>query len=575
MAVLARWPLALCALAAGCLLACEGTRDDAAQRPALQPDRPNILLIIADDLGFAELGAFGGEIATPHLDALAQAGVRFTRFHAAPVCSPSRAMLFSGADSHQVGLGNMAEELAPNQKGQPGYEGHLNERALSVAERLRDAGYHTYLTGKWHLGMSAEHSPTARGFERSFAMLAGGAHHFSDMQPAYSPDPDGIAPFREDGRMLDRLPEGYRYSSQFFVDRMMEYLEADRRDARPFFAVLSFMAPHWPIQAPADARERYRGRYDAGYEALAQRRLGRQQAMGLVGRRSVLAPLAPGVPPWAALDAPQRRSQARAMELYAAMVERMDHHSGRLLDYLRARKLLDHTLVVFLSDNGAEGHDLDQTWPREIFPAIREVIDTRHDFSYDNMGAPNSYVLYGGGWARAGAPAFRLYKGFVTEGGIRVPAFMRYPGVIPKGLIHDGRFHITDIAPTLLSVAGLGPRADASSGAGSRDASHAPISGQDMLPYIRSPSATPASPARVEVHEVLGKRYVMDYPWKIVHQPPPFGKGRWALYNLAQDVAELHDLASEHPERLRELVAHWRSYARANKVILPNELSGY
>jgi arylsulfatase A-like enzyme len=539
-----------------------------APRTAVRVRQPNILLIVADDLGQADLGSFGGEIATPNLDRLAYAGVRFSDFHAAPACSPSRAMLLTGVDSHRTGLGNLAEELAPNQKGQPGYEGQLNDRVITLATRLRDAGYRTFMTGKWHLGATPESVPAARGFDRSFLLATGGASHFADMQPAYAPTPQSKANYWEDGQRLATLPANFHYSSQFYVDRMIEYLEAERGATKPFFAYLAFTAPHWPLQAPDAAIARYAHRYDAGYDVLAERRLARQKELGLVPADAPLAARAPHGRSWHALTAAQRRVAARAMEVYAAMVDELDRHTGRLLDYLARRGLLDDTIVVFLSDNGAEGHDLDETWPAALFPDIRRTIDATHDFSYAQMGRPGSYTLYGPDWARAGAPALRLYEGFPSEGGIRVAAFIYYPRALPRPRIVDDEVSIRDIAPTLLEFAGVPWQ-----GSSYADRSVEPITGRSLLPLLRGQER--ALPQRVNGVELMGKYAIRVGAWKLLHMPPPYGSGGWQLYDLRHDLAESHDLAGARPDKLAELRADWDSYARDNRVILPDWVSGY
>ncbi len=556
------------ALFAGVLLLAGCAPTPPPPRAALRAHRPNILLIVADDMGQADLGSFGGEIATPNLDRLAYAGVRFTGFHAAPACSPSRAMLLTGVDAHRTGLGNLVEELAPNQKGQPGYEGQLNDHVVTLATRLRDAGYRTYMTGKWHLGATAGSVPAARGFDRSFLLATGGASHFGDMQPAYAPTLQSKADYWEDGHQLNALPADFHYSSQFYVDRLIQYVEAYREGDRPFFAYLAFTAPHWPLQAPDAAIARQSGRYDAGYDDLARRRLVRQKQLGIVPADAQLAARAPHWRPWSTLSPAERRTAARAMEVYAAMIEELDRNTGRLLDYLARRGLLADTLVVFLSDNGAEGHDLDETWPAALFPDIRRTIDATHDFSYERMGRPGSYTLYGPDWARAGAPALRLYKGFPTEGGIRVAAFLYYPRALPRARLVDDDVSIRDIAPTLLEFAGVpwqGSRYD--------DATVEPITGRSLLPLLRGQER--ALPQRADGVELVGKYAIRIGAWKLVHMPKPYGSGDWQLYDLGGDLAESHDLAAARPDKVAELRAAWDAYARDNHVILPDWVSGY
>jgi arylsulfatase A-like enzyme len=323
--------------------------------PAVAQDRPNILVIVTDDLGWSDLGAFGGEVDTPNLDRLALSGVRFTGFHTAPTCSPTRSMLLSGVDNHEAGLGTMAEMQLPTQKAKPGYEGYLNDRVASIPELLGAGGYYTVMAGKWHLGLTDERSPAARGFDRSFALLQGLGNHFGADQDGAWRAGDLAADYREDGK-LTRLPDG-AYSSDYFADKLIAYLGAPRpagKANQPFFAYLAFSAPHWPLQAPRDLIAKYKGRYDAGPEALREQRLARQKALGLVPRDAKPFALT-GVTPWASLTAEERAIQARKMEVYAAMVDRVDQDVGRVLDSLEKSGQLDNTLILFTSDNGPEG----------------------------------------------------------------------------------------------------------------------------------------------------------------------------------------------------------------------------
>lgn len=549
---------ALCSLAASLAGAAQG-----------QETRPNILLIVADDMGMADLGSFGSEIATPHLDRLAEQGVRLANFHASSVCSPTRAMLLTGVDNHLAGLGNMAEELAPNQEGRPGYEGHLNDRVVTIAELLGAAGYDTFMTGKWHLGAVEGSLPVDRGFDRSFSMLSGGASHFDDMRPAYSPDPDGKAPYTHDGQRLDRLPESFDYSSQFFVDQMIEFIE-DREDPEhPFFAYLAFTAPHWPLQAPAETIAKYRARYDAGYDVLAAERLARQKEIGILPDNADAGSSAPKYIPWSDLSDAQRRTDSRAMEIYAAMIDEMDRHTGRLIERLEDLDELDDTVIVFLSDNGPEGHDLDETWPRDLFPEIRANIEARHDFSFENMGAPNSYVLYGPGWAMAGSPGLSLFKGFPTEGGTRVPAFITFEGAA-SGRISHAFHHVTDVAPTLLELAGVTQPDGMFEGRVVE-----PIEGTSMVASLSRTATQPATETPRVAGEILGKSFVREGKWKAVHMPPPHGNGAWQLFDLAADPGETTDVADANPETVDDLLSAWGAYVARVGVITPDWVSGY
>lgn len=535
------------------------------------PEHPNILLVVADDLGFADLGSYGGEIETPNLDELASSGVRLTNFQTAPACSPTRAALLTGVDPHQAGLGNMAEELAPNQQDKPGYEGHINNRVVTVATLLKDAGYNTYLTGKWHLGKNEGSRSSDRGFEHSFSLLVGGASHFSDMKPAYAPSPDIKAPYAEDSQMLAALPDNFEYSSQFYADKMIEYIDADRDNGHPFFGMLSFTAPHWPLQAPDDAIEKYRGNYDAGYDQLFAERLARQKALGLIPASAEGAPRPPKGQPWSELNEDERKVETRAMEIYAAMVDELDRHTGRVFDYLKQNGLYDNTLVIFLSDNGAEGHDLDETWPADLFPKIRKVVDKSNDFSYEQMGRLNSYTLYGPNWAWAGAPAFQLHKGFPTEGGTRSPFIIKTTAAkgsgIKGGEINSSLTSVKDVAPTLLQLAGVPLPGTRYNGREIK-----PISGTSLLPVL---SGKTRNQDRVLGGELFGKYFVRKGDWKLVMMPRPYSDGEVQLFDLAQDPSERHDLSDQQPEKLAEMLSLWQQYALDNNVVMPDWVSGY
>ncbi|NVK44211.1 MAG: arylsulfatase [Oceanospirillaceae bacterium] len=530
-----------------------------------QSDRPNILVVVADDLGYADLGSYGGEIDTPNLDALAGSGIRFSNFHAEPACSPTRAALLTGVDPHKAGLGNMAEELAPNQEGKPGYEGFLNDRVVSIASLLKDSGYQTYLTGKWHLGKTEETSPAARGFDKSFALLVSGSH-FDDMKPAYAPTPDAKALYREGMTMLDKLPDNFEYSTQFYADQMIEYIDADKDSGKPFFAYLSYFAPHWPLQAPDAALKKYEGRYDEGYDAVIARRLQKQKELGLIPADAEGAERPPKGKPWDELTAEQQKIEKRQMEVYAAMVDQIDVHTGRLIDYLKANDLYDNTVVLFISDNGPEGHDLDETWPADQFPAIRKVIDETNDFSYEQMGRVGSYTFYGPSWAQASSPAFRLHKGFPTEGGTRVPAMLRMPDGARQGEIVHDLVTVRDVTPTLLELAAV-----EHPGTRYKDRDIEAMTGMSFASLPKGDKM----PERVVGGELFGKRFVRAGGWKLVHMPEPWGTGEWNLYNLKTDLAERHDLAAQEPEKLAEMKALWEQYAKDNNVILPDQVSGY
>ena len=556
------WLLFLLLVAVGCSpdqSPLQEQDDGEATSPA---PRPNILLIVVDDMGYSDIGAFGGEIPTPHLDALAREGTRFSDFQVLPACSPTRAALLTGQEPHAVGFGSLAEELADNQKGTPAYAGALPAGVPTMASLLGEAGYRTYLSGKWHLGGVDDPGPNALGFDQSFALVPGGASHFPDMAPAYSPDPEAVAPYTVNDELITSLPKNYRYSSQFFADELIRMIGPEP-DA-PFFAYLSFTAPHWPLHAPDAAIAQFAGNYQAGYEQLRVRRLNRLKAEGLVPDNAVQSALPPKVRPWAELSEEERRRESRAMAVYAAMISEIDRHTGRVIDHLAQTGTLDNTLVIFFSDNGAEGHDLDETWSAELFPAIRAVIDQRFDHSTEQMGRPGSYPLYGAGWAHAAAPHLRMYKAFTSEGGTRVTAFMRLPGGQPQPTLEHAMVSVRDVLPTVLDATGArAPESVAET-----------LAGRSLLPLLRGEQAADWS-GRSLVVEFLGKQAVRWGPWKLVQLPPPYGDGEFALYNLTTDLGEGRDVSADHPDVVTDMLARYAAYKARYGVIEPDWVSGY
>jgi arylsulfatase A-like enzyme len=528
---------------------------DESASSAVSLERPNILVIIADDLGYTDIGRYGSEIRTPNLDALARSGLSFTSFYAAPTCSPSRAMLLSGLDNHLAGFGTMTEHLAVNQRGQPGFEGYLNDRVVTLPTLLRDAGYHTYLAGKWHIGAGAGMRPEARGFERSFAMMQGGGSHFADMKKMLSVYPEML--YYEDGRKVESLPEEF-YSSAFYADKIMEYIESNRDDSAPFYAQLAFTAVHWPLQVPANELDRYAGVYDSGYDELRGRRFEQAKAAGLVPAGVPESPRLPRVIPWDELTDEERAGSARAMEIYAAMVENMDRHIGRVVEYLGATGLLDNTVIVFFSDNGAEGSNrlelLDNaTW-----------VPANFDLSYENMGRENSYVFVGPGWAQASTTPLRLFKAYVTEGGIRVPAIVSYPGIDGAGSYVRTPVLIQDLMPTFLELAGT-----RHPGSRYRGREVYSVRGRSLLPLLRGEIDALYEPEHVFGWELFGHRAVRQGDWKALWADGKNGSDTWQLFNLAEDPREVVDLAAREPEKLQHMIGLWEEYARDNNVILP------
>ena len=530
--------------------------------------RPNILLIVADDLGFSDLGAFGGEIHTPNLDAIAQQGLRLTNFHTASTCSPTRAMLLSGTDHHLAGLGSMAESLRPEQQGQLGYEGYLNDQVAALPELLNDAGYYTIMSGKWHLGLMPNRFPAKRGFEKSFALLPGAANHYS-----FEPDiPDEETPrllkitrglYAEHDDFITELPTDF-YSSDYFTDKLLDYLQdEDARQNRPFFAYLPFSAPHWPLQAPQEDIAKYQGVYDAGPEVLREQRLARLKALDLVDHEATVHPVLAHTQFWNDLSEEERKVSARTMEVYAAMVDRMDQNVGRVIEHLKATNQYDNTLIIFLSDNGAEGAQLEAL---PVFgPNIQTVIDEYYDNSFENLGNGNSYLWYGEHWAQAATAPSRLFKAHTSEGGIRTPAFIQYSALQKQQQISHEFLTVMDLLPTILDLLQL-----QHPGAVYKGRKLVPLRGRSILPYLNLQRDYIHTQDHVTGWELFGQKALRKGDWKALFIPAPNGPNKWQLYDLKADVGETQDLAEQYPEKLKELLLEWQIYVDENGVIEGN-----
>jgi arylsulfatase len=518
---------------------------------ASKAQQPNILLIVADDLGYSDLGSFGGEIRTPVLDQLAKEGMRFSNFHALPTCSPTRAALLSGADNHVAGMGVMGEFIYPAIKDLPGYVGHLSTQVAAIPEILRNAGYHTYMAGKWLLGNEDEHSPFKRGFEQTFAMMHGGGSHWNDIKPL-SPTQEMF--YRVNGERLTELPDDF-YSTKDYTEKIIEFIDRGKQDSNPFFAYLSYTAPHDPLHAPREYIEKYRGVYDDGWGALGQQRLNRLKDLQLVPED--LKELPPNflTADWDALSAEEKQNYARDMEVYAAMVDYMDTSIGRLFDYLKQNDMYENTIILFFSDNGANGAHA-TAYPGN---ADGKYLSSFNN-TLENRGLPNSFVDMGPNWARAASVPFRFFKSFTSEGGIRSPLIVKLPGDGPlAGQWNHAFIHITDIMPTLNEIAGAAyPET-----VGGKPLKQ-PI-GMSIMPILRGDI--------IDVHGANGMGYELfemkayiQGGWKILRLPEPFGTGDWELYNLKEDPREMEDLSVRFPKKKAELVDLWLKYAEDNDV---------
>jgi arylsulfatase len=553
------WALGFAVAVSGPALAQQVTP---AANPSARSQRPNIVILLADDMGFSDMGMFGSEIQTPNLDALAKEGARFTNFYTHASCSPTRSMLLTGTDTHRNGLGNMDEWTAPNQVGVPGYEGYLNNRVVTLPQLLKDAGYHTYMVGKWHMGKAPDKIPAARGFERDFTLLDGAGSYW-DMTNFTAASP--MSNYTEDGKYLTKLPKDF-YATKTYTDKLIGFIDANHGDDKPFFAYVSHQAPHDPYHLPRDWLDRHVGEYDNGWDAVREARLKRQIELGIMPEGTALAERMWFLPDPIVLAPAPRALLGRKMELYAGMVENMDFHIGRLIQHLKDIGEYDNTIFIVFGDNGAEGTDL--------FAMIAGTPGTR-DYLYAAMkwsqtdpkswGDPGSYVGYGAPWAQVSMTPFSQYKGYLAEGGVRNGLVVSGPLVKrPKGTIGNALMHVADIVPTLLEVAGAtypktGPAGEVP-----------PLIGKSWVKYLAGDAESPRTGQDYLAWELFGDRAVRQGDWKISWQYKPFGTETWQLFNVADDPAERHDLAAEKPEKVKALLALWDEYVAANNVILPS-----
>jgi arylsulfatase len=511
------------------------------------------LLIVADDMGYSDIGPFGGEIATPTLDALAKEGLQLTNFHVLPSCSPSRSVLLSGMDNHRAGLGTMSERLTEQAKGKPGYEGYLNHRVAALPEVLKANGYRTYMVGKWHLGADETTIPHARGFDETFALVGGGGSHWSDKKWLTPTIP---VEYSRNGKEMKSLPEDF-YSTRNYTDNMVEWMKRDQDSDKPFFAYLAYTAPHDPLHAPQAYIDKYKGAYEGGWDALREKRLQGLKELGIVARDAKAFPRLPSVMAWDELPEEERALAARDMEVYAAMVDYMDGQIKRVFDQLKAAGEYENTLIIFFSDNGANGASLTH------YPGQTSEYMSKFDNRLENRGLKNSLIDMGPGWAQASMTPSRMYKGFTAEGGIRSPLLVKLPGKMKNAAsINPSFLHIRDIMPTILDAADIDQPVKEFAGRAVQ-----PIQGTSVLPLLKGKRVETGPKVGEVGYELFGMKAYFAGRWKVLWMPAPNGTGEWELFDLKQDPGELNDLGKKHPQKLKELVARWEQYKQDNGVL--------
>lgn len=504
-----------------------------ASASAGEVERPNIVILLADDLGYSDIGSFGGEIATPNLDRLAAGGLRLSQFYNAAKCCPSRASLLTGQHPHRAGIGLMTDQ----QIAIPSYQGYLRDDVATLPQVLQAAGYETCLSGKWHVGEAPEHWPHRYGFDEVLALIGGASSYFETEPYRNAEWKWGESSFIVRNDAVFDYPEG-TYVTDLYTDFALEFIEGSLQRGTPFFLYLAYTAPHWPLHALPEDIARYEGRYDGGWEELRRQRYARQRASGLFPREWMLPDLNPRVPEWSKLSAAERKDLADEMEVYAAMVDRMDQNIGRLVARLEQAGALENTLILFLSDNGGAS--------AAGVPFLHERYDANAP-----VGTPRSFDAYGPGWANLSNTPFRLYKAQVHEGGIASPFIAHWPARIAQGRTEHTVGHIVDLLPTCLEAAGVQ----------FPEAVHGrpvvPPAGISLMPVFAGKPLLRATPLS---WEHLGNRAVLDGPWKLVQ----LHGGPWELYNLEADRTESHNLLGEaQPEVIAELLAKYHAWAQA------------
>jgi len=505
------------------------------QPPA--PKRPNILLIMADDMGFSDIGPYGGEIRTPTLDRLAANGLRFRQFYNAARCCPTRASLLTGLYQHQAGVGYMVDD-----RGHPSYQGYLNERCATIAEALKPAGYVTLISGKWHVGEEPEHWPARRGFDRSFGLISGASNYFKL---------DGARQMNLDGEPYTPPEDGSFYMTDALGDNAARMLRESAGGEDPFFLYLPFTAPHWPLHAKPEDIASYAGAYAAGWDELRRTRYERMVEMGVIDAEWELSPRDEGSFAWSDLEegSDEKALWERRMEVYAAMITSMDENIGKVVAHLEEAGKLDDTLILFLTDNGGchEDADIEQGTPRNTWG------------DPDAMPGPaDSFDGYEKPWANASNTPFRRFKSWVHEGGISSPLVCHWPNGLKTapGSFTNSVAHIIDVMPTCLDLAGA-----------EYPAGRTALEGETL----RAVFETGERPGEKTVFwEHRGNRAVRDGDWKLT----AVNGGPWELYDLATDRSELNDLAAEEPDRVQALANAYATWAERAGVVPWEELTG-
>jgi arylsulfatase len=541
--------------------------------------RPNIMLFIGDDFGYSDIGVFGGEISTPNLDNLAKDGKILTNYHTVPVCSPARVALLTGVDHHIGGIGSMYELIAENQKGKPGYETWINDRVVTVAQLLHDSGYHTYLSGKWHLsGNHFENGtwPYDKGFEQSLTLLNGGANHFNDFPEI----PLEKITFAENDQIIPRPGNKTLYSNELYTDKMIEYLKNSTTDGKPFFAYLTFQVAHSPFQSPQESVAKYEEINSVGWDKIREQRFEKQQDLGFWSKDMKLPDRIPPNQPWEDLTEEQKDYASRILAVRAAMIENMDQNIGKVIQYLKDTGKYDNTLIVFISDNGtSEPAPMLSLKFSSANAAQMENFTNHVNNTLPNLGNGSSIINYAAwGTATSDAPL----SGFKTseyEGGTRVPFIFKEPVGISSASSSDDVnpevvktfAYVNDLAPTFLEYAGVQHPGSSYNGMPVH-----PIMGKSLKSLFNGTSDSVYGPEEIVTDEMFNNTAVyMGGEWKAIKHEPPMGDGKWQLHNIVNDPTEIVDLAEQRHDIMEKLINAYDEYAKDVGVVIPRGQAYY
>ena len=532
----------------------------AALTPALSlasetPKKPNIVVILADDLGYSDLKSYGSEIDTPNLDQLANEGLRFSNYHTSASCAPTRAMLLSGVDSHRAGVANIAEAKTESQANSPFYNGTLNHNVVTIATLLKDQGYHTYMAGKWHLGYKDEAlRPINRGFEQTVMMPYSGADNWQ--QRSYLPNyPE--AEWFANGKNIT-LPDDF-YSSKYIVDKSIEFIDSNKDDNQPFFSYVAFQAVHIPVQAPKEYTNKYLGKYDGGWGELRKQRQQAVKELGLVPKDAKMMDVAT-TQDWNALSEEDKKYHSKSMAVYAGMVDSMDANIGRLVQHLKDIGEYDNTIFIFTSDNGGEASDPGSMSP--LFPVWLSMEDYNQD--YETLGEKESYNYIGASFASAVVGPLGHYKFYSGEGGLRVPMIITGPALDDslKGTWNDSFTYVKDLAPTILQLTNT-----QHPGTQYKGKTVEPMTGKSLVPIVKAHKDSVYGPKDNIAYEIGGNAALFQGDYKIMLNRPKLGDGQWHLYNIVTDPGETQDLREAKPELFKELKIAYAQYEKENGVL--------